>query len=101
MSIYDLTAYEVIRDKELSDLKSRGVLLKHQKSGARVLLMEMMMRTKCSPSVPHAAFGQYRSAAYYGAFCTLRVKRIPCKRSVCGTCERFSQHILKCDDLSG
>ena len=24
MSIYDLTAYEVIRDKELSDLKSRG-----------------------------------------------------------------------------
>ena len=40
MSIYDLTAYEVIRDKELSDLKSRGVLLKHQKSGARVLLME-------------------------------------------------------------
>ena len=40
MSIYDLTAYEVTQDKELSDLKSRGVLLKHKKSGARVLLME-------------------------------------------------------------
>ena len=40
MSIYDLTAYEVIQDKDLSDLKSQGVLLKHKKSGARVLLME-------------------------------------------------------------
>ena len=40
MSIYDLTAYEVIPDKELSDLKSRGVLMKHEKSVARVLLME-------------------------------------------------------------
>lgn len=39
MSIYDLTAYEVIRDRELSDLNSRGALLKHKKSGARVLLM--------------------------------------------------------------
>ena len=98
MSIYDLTAYEVIRDKELSDLKSRGVLLKHQKSGARVLLMENDDENKVFAI---AAFGQYRCAAYYGALCTLRVKRIPCKRSVCGTCERFSQHILKCDDLSG
>ena len=40
MSIYDLTAYEVIQDKDLSDLKSHGVLLKHKKSGARVLLMK-------------------------------------------------------------
>ena len=40
MSIYDLTSYEVIQDKDLADLKSRGVLLRHKKSGARVLLME-------------------------------------------------------------
>ena len=40
MSVYDLTAYEVIRDRDLSDLKSRGILLKHKKSGARVLLMK-------------------------------------------------------------
>ena len=40
MSIYDLTSYEVIQDKDLVDLKSRGVLLRHKKSGARVLLME-------------------------------------------------------------
>lgn len=40
MSIYDLTAYELIQKKDLSDLKSEGVLLKHKKSGARVLLMQ-------------------------------------------------------------
>ena len=40
MSIYDLTAYEVLQTADLSDLKSRGILLKHKKSGARVLLME-------------------------------------------------------------
>lgn len=40
MSLYDLTEYQVIQEKELSGVKSQGVLLRHKKSGARVLLME-------------------------------------------------------------
>ena len=40
MSIYDLKAYEVIQKEDLSGIKSQGLLLKHKKSGARVLLME-------------------------------------------------------------
>ena len=40
MSIHDLTAYEVVQTENLSDLKSEGILLRHKKSGARVLLME-------------------------------------------------------------
>lgn len=40
MSIYELTAYEVIQQQDLSGIKSRGILLRHKKSGARVLLME-------------------------------------------------------------
>ena len=40
MSIFDLNTYEVIQQKDLNDLKSAGYLLKHKKSGARVLLME-------------------------------------------------------------
>ena len=40
MSIYDLNAYEVLQTEDLSDLKSKGTLMKHKKSGARVLLME-------------------------------------------------------------
>ncbi len=40
MSIYDVKGYEVILTEDLPDLKSKGYLLKHKKSGARVLLME-------------------------------------------------------------
>ena len=40
MSIFNLNAYEVILTEDLSDLKSKGYLLKHKKSGARILLME-------------------------------------------------------------
>ena len=31
MSIYDLNAYEVIREEDLSDVKSKGILLKNKK----------------------------------------------------------------------
>lgn len=39
MDLKNLTAYEVIEQKQLADLKSEGALLKHKKSGARVLLI--------------------------------------------------------------
>lgn len=40
MSILDLNAYELIQQENLSDLKSKGYLFKHKKSGAKILLME-------------------------------------------------------------
>lgn len=40
MSIYELTAYEVMQEEDLTDIQSKGVLLRHKKSGARILLME-------------------------------------------------------------
>ena len=40
MSIHELKAYEVVQEQELSGIRSHGVLLRHKKSGARVLLME-------------------------------------------------------------
>lgn len=39
MDFSKLTAYEVIEQKTLNDLKSEGALLKHKKSGARILLI--------------------------------------------------------------
>lgn len=39
MDFSKLTAYEVIEQKILTDLKSEGALLKHKKSGARILLI--------------------------------------------------------------
>ena len=38
--ISQLTAYEVIREEALTDLDSKGTLLRHKKSGARIALVE-------------------------------------------------------------
>ena len=40
MSVKDLTTYEVLKDEDLIGIKAKGKLLKHKKSGARVLLVE-------------------------------------------------------------
>lgn len=40
MSVFDLSAYEMMQQEDLTDLKSKGYLFKHKKSGARVLMME-------------------------------------------------------------
>lgn len=39
MNTVKLNAYEMIMQKELTDIKSEGMLLKHKKSGARILLI--------------------------------------------------------------
>lgn len=39
MNLTKLDAYEVLLQKELKDLQSEGILLKHKKSGARILLV--------------------------------------------------------------
>ena len=40
MAISDLKSYELVQEKELSGIKSKGYLLKHKKSGARVLYLQ-------------------------------------------------------------
>ncbi len=39
MDFNDLTAYEVLQEQKLNDIKSAGVLLRHKKSGARISLI--------------------------------------------------------------
>ena len=40
MNLDRLTSYELIQEKNLKDLKSEGYLLRHKKTGARILLMD-------------------------------------------------------------
>lgn len=40
MNISGLTSYELIEEKNLTDLKTKGYFLRHRKTGARVVLME-------------------------------------------------------------
>lgn len=46
MAITDLTAYEVIEKRRVEDINSMGYLLKHKKSGARVVVCENDDRNK-------------------------------------------------------
>ena len=39
MAIKDLKEYEIIEERKIGDLNSQGYLLKHKKSGARVMLL--------------------------------------------------------------
>lgn len=39
MAISDLKEYEVIQEKQISDLNSKGYLVKHKKSGAKLMLL--------------------------------------------------------------
>ena len=36
----NLTAYEVVKEEDLTDIHSKGWLLRHKKTGARVMLIE-------------------------------------------------------------
>ena len=64
MNLERLTTYELIQEKNLKDLKSEGYLLRHKKTGARVLLMDNKDENKVfyigfrtppedSPGLPH------------------------------------------------
>lgn len=39
MRLEDVTAYEILEQKEIKELNSTGIILKHKKSGARVFLL--------------------------------------------------------------
>ena len=39
MRVEDVKAYEVLQDREITDLNSRGYLLRHKKTGARIALL--------------------------------------------------------------
>ena len=102
MNKENLTAYEVIMEENLTDIHSRGWLLRHKKTGARVMLIENDDENK----VFNIAFrtpptGQHRCATYPGAQCALRIQGVSIKGSFCGTGKGFSEHIPECYDLSG
>ncbi|MDE6969684.1 MAG: insulinase family protein, partial [Eubacterium sp.] len=39
MNLKDLAAYEIIEEKDLADIHSNGVLLRHKKSGAKITVI--------------------------------------------------------------
>ena len=97
MDLTKLTAYEIIEHRPLPDLKSEGALLRHKKSGARVLLISNDDEYR----IPHTDNEQYRSATYHGTYCSVWLGKVSDQGSVCGTGKRIFEHLFECDDLSG
>lgn len=102
MSIYDLNAYEVIREEDLSDLKSKGILLKHKKSQAKILLFANDDENKVfTIGFRTPGSGQYRSSSYYGTFRAVWLEKFSGERPVCGTGKGITEYVFECYDLSG
>ena len=102
MNKNDVKAYELLQTKELKGIHSVGYLLRHKKSGARVLLIENDDDNKVfSDRISYTTVGQHRCTTYYGTFCIVRIEEFPGKRSICRTGKRIIEYISECDDISG
>ncbi len=39
MKLSELSAYEIVEEKDLADIHSRGIVMRHKKSGARISII--------------------------------------------------------------
>ena len=102
MNLAALTAYELIKEENLTDIHAKGYLLRHKKSGAKISLISNDDENKVfyigfrtpvedSTGVPHII----EHTVLCGS------DKFPVKDPVCGTGEGFFKYILECHDLSG
>ena len=93
MSVKDLSAYELVKEEDLKGIKSHGMLLKHKKSGARILLIENDDDNKVFNigfrTPPSDSTGVQHIMEHSG------------EGSVRRTGKGFTEYIFKCNDLSG
>lgn len=102
MAIKELQAYELLREEGLSDIQSVGYLLRHRKSGARIMVIandddnkvfHITFRTPPVDSTGVAHILEHWFAVWK--------RKVSVQRSVCGAGKRIAQYLSECDDLSG
>ena len=98
----NIPAYEVLKQENLTDIHSTGYLVRHKKTGARLVLIEnddenkvfsIAFRTtpKNSTGVPHIS-GTQRS---------VRLPRVSAEGSICRAGKGLSEYLPECHDLPG
>ena len=97
----NLTAYTVVEKKELKEVNGYGYILSHNKTKARVAVIENDDTNKVFTIGFRTASRRYRCAAYHGAFGSLWFQKISGQGSVRGALQRKPEYILKCNDLFG
>ena len=92
--------YTIIKQESIEELNGTGYILKHDKTGARVVVIsneddnkvfQIGFRTppKDDTGVPHIL--------EHSVLCGSR--EFPMKESICGTGQRITEYIFKCNDL--
>ena len=59
MNLNNLKAYEIIEEREISDVKSMGYILRHKKSGARIAVLSNDDENKVFYNHYHAKLLRY------------------------------------------
>lgn len=99
----DLTrimAYEFIKKEEIDELNSTGYLLRHKKTGARVVLLANEDNNKVfnigfrTPPTDNTGVAHIIE---HTVLCGS--KKISAEGPVCGTDKGLSQYIFKCHDI--
>ena len=96
--IENMSAYQIVEKRRISDLNSEGYILKHKKTGASVVLLLNDDENK----VFYIGFRTPpKDSTGFGAFCAVRFKEFSGKGSLYRTCQGFTEHLFECHDLSG
>ena len=99
MQITDCSAYEVLQKERIEDVHADGYLLRHKKSGARVMLLANDDENKVFNIIFRTPPADSTGVAHI--LCAVRIPSVPVERSFCGTGQGFPEYIFKCDDLPG
>ena len=92
-------AYTLLQEQQIDDIHAHGYLLRHNKSGARVLLLENEDDNKVFNIAFRTPPADSTGVAHILEHSVL--SQIPVKGSLRRTRQRIPEHLLKCYDLPG
>lgn len=92
--------FNIMKVDHVEEVNSDVYMMEHIKSGAKLMYLDSADDNKVFISVSARHRTIQRNAAYYGTFYSLWLKKVPFKRTLCGTCKRLFEYLFKCHDLA-
>ena len=90
--------YTIIKQESIEELNGTGYILKHNKTGARVVVISNEDDNKVF-QIGFRTPPQDDTGVPHRAFRTLWLQRVPNEGSICGIGQRITEYIFKCNDL--
>ena len=76
--------FNIMKVDHVEEVNSDVYMMEHIKSGAKLMYLDSADDNK----------------VFYGTFYSLWLKKVPFKRTLCGTCKRLFEYLFKCHDLA-